>query len=406
LRRIKILSVLILSLVLQVEGHAQNFSSHAEISLITCSPGSELYSIFGHSAIRVKDSTTNTDLIFNYGVFDFNTPNFYWKFIRGKMQYKLAIQRMDDFVFAYAAEGRSIKEEKLRLNQREKARIIDFLRINHLPENRYYLYDFFYNNCSTKIWDVADDQIDDSLRFDTSVYSAHSFRDLLYIYLEEVPWSKLGIDLLLGMPADKIASFEQQMYLPDFLSRNMSHTYRLDPSGGKEPLMGPEEVILEKNENISGVESSFFTPALVFSLLGVVLVVLTFSGGRGIKRWLDATLMLCMGLLGVLLLFMWFATNHQQMDWNLNLLWANPLGLVFFYYALRNKMDRAGIVFGVMFVFLAVNLVGWMWLPQQFNLSLIPLVIALVIRALDNVLPICCPFVRFRKNPGTLPLRD
>jgi len=396
----------ILSLFIQVEGHAQYFSSRAEISLITCSPGSELYSIFGHSAIRVNDTTSDTDLIFNYGVFDFNTPHFYWKFVRGKLQYRLAIQQMDNFVRAYAAEGRSIKEEKLNLTQEEKRRLIAFLRVNYRPENRYYLYDFFYNNCSTKIWDVASGQIDDSLRFDTSVYMARSFRDLLYIYMEAVPWSKLGIDLLLGMPADKIASFEQQMYLPDFLSRNMSHTYRLDSSGDKHQLMGPEEVILKKNEAISGVKKSFFTPLMVFSLIGIVLVGVTFWSGRNIKRWVDASLLFIVGLLGVLLLFMWFATNHQQMDGNLNLLWANPLGLVFFYFALRNQMDRAGVVFGIFLVFLAVALVGWFWLPQHFNLSLVPLLIALLIRGVDNLFPVCCPFARLKKSSLTFPLRD
>jgi len=400
------LSLLILALFTQVEGHAQYFSSRAEISLITCSPGSELYSVFGHSAIRVKDTTSGSDLIFNYGVFDFNTPNFYWKFVKGKLQYRLAIQRMDNFVRAYAAEGRSIKEEKLRLTREEKRRLLSFLRINYRPENRYYLYDFFYNNCSTKIWDVAKDQIDDSLRFDTSVYRARSFRDLLYIYLGDVPWSKLGIDLLLGMPADKIASFEQQMYLPDFLSRNMSHTYRLDSSGSKQSLMSPEQVILKKNEAISGVEKSFFTPLLVFGLIGAVLVGVTFWGGRSIKRWVDASLLLIAGLLGVLLLFMWLATNHQQMDGNLNLIWANPLGLVFFYFAVRNQMDRAAVVFGIILVFLAVNLVGWVWLPQHFNLSLIPLLVAFLIRGVDNVFPLCCPFARFRKKRQTFPLKD
>jgi len=400
------LTILILAFFTQVEGHAQYFSSRAEISLITCSPGSELYSVFGHSAIRVNDSTSGTDLIFNYGVFDFNTPNFYWKFIKGKLQYRLAIQRMDNFVRAYAAEGRSIKEEKLRLTQEEKRRIISFLRNNYRPENRYYLYDFFYNNCSTKIWDVAEGQVDDSLMFDTSVYMARSFRDLLYIYLDDVPWSKLGIDLLLGMPADKIASFKQQMYLPDFLSRNMSHTFRLDSSGSKQQLMAPEEVILKKNEALSGVEKPFFTPVVVFTLVGVVLAAITFWGGKKFKRWLDAALLLIVGLLGVLLLFMWSATNHQQMDWNLNLLWANPLGLVFFYFAVRNQMSRAGVVYAIILVFLAFNLVGWAWLPQHLNLSLVPLLIGFVIRGVDNVFPVCCPFARLRKKQQTFPLKE
>jgi len=398
-----LLPLLLLALLIRAESQAQTFSSHAEVSLITCSPGSELYSIFGHSAIRVRDTVTNRDWIFNYGVFDFDTPNFYWKFIRGKLQYRLAIQRMDDFVRSYAAEGRAIKEERLRLTGREKQRLLRFLRINHLPENRYYLYDFFYNNCSTKIWDVSEAQVSDSLVFDRSVYTPRSFRDLLYPYLEKVPWSKLGIDLLLGVPADKTASFEQQMYLPDYLSRNMSHTYRL-ASSGREALMEKEKVILERDESISGVDKSWLTPAVVFGLVLLALAVLTFRAGKSTRRRVDAALLLLTSVFGVVLLFMWFGTNHQQMDWNLNILWANPLGLLFVYFALRKKMKRAGWAAGVLLAFLLVNLVGWPWLPQQFNLSLLPLILALVIRTLDNFLPVCCPALHRRTGPTQPPL--
>lgn len=387
---------MLLALLIRAESQAQTFSSHAEVSLITCSPGSELYSIFGHSAIRVRDTVTDRDWIFNYGVFDFDTPNFYWKFIRGKLQYRLAIQRMDDFVRSYAAEGRAIKEERLRLTGQEKQRLLRFLRINHLPENRYYLYDFFYNNCSTKIWDVSEAQVSDSLVFDRSVYTPRSFRDLLYLYLEKVPWSKLGIDLLLGVPADKTANFEQQMYLPDYLSRNMSHTYRLT-SSGREPLMEKEKVILERNEKLSDMDRSLLTPAVVFGLVLLVLAVLTFRAGKSTRRRVDAVLLLLTSLFGVVLLFMWFGTNHQQMDWNLNVLWANPLGLFFVYFALSKQMKRAGWAAGGLLAFLLVNLVGWPWLPQHFNLSLLPFILALAIRALDNFLPVCCPEFYRRK---------
>ncbi len=398
--RFKILFVLLSLFAFKAEAQAPFFSSKSQISLITCSPGSELYSVFGHSAIRVHDTTSNTDLIFNYGVFDFNTPHFYWKFIRGKLRYQLAIQRTDDFVRAYAMEGRSVKEEKLQLTQSEKRRVIYFLRKNYRPENRYYLYDFFYNNCSTKIWDVADEQIPAELVFDTSVYTRQSFREMLEPYLEKAPWSKLGIDLLLGIPADKIATFEQQMYLPDYLSRNMSHTLREEAIGGKEKLLGPEQVILERDPRRSGLKKPFFTPLLVFGLVLVVSVGITIWGSRGTKRWLDVFLAGLPALLGVVLLFMWFGTNHQQMDGNLNLLWANPLGLIFIYFLLRKSPRLAGWWAGVLLVFLVINLAGWTFLPQQFNLALLPLVFALAIRGADHFLAVCCPLRRITPLSG------
>ena len=391
MNRINILFLLLFAFVFQGQTQAQYFSSEAEISLVTCSPGSELYSIFGHSAIRVEDTATNTDLIFNYGVFDFNTPNFYWKFVKGKLQYRLAIQRTSDFIRAYQAEGRSVKVEKMRLTEREQNRLLQFLRINYLPENRYYLYDFFYNNCSTKIWDVTEEQVADSLTFDTSVYEALSFRNLLYLYLETVPWSKLGIDLLLGMPADKTASFEEQMYLPDYLSRNMSHTIRSEGKLKNTRLLGPEQIILERDPSKSNFNAPVVGPMMVFMGLLLIMLLITLWGRPGLKRGVDTGLLLITGLLGVVLLFMWFASDHQQMDGNLNLLWANPLGLVFVYYAIRNQMRNAGITYSILGVFVLVNLLAWNWLPQQFNLALLPLLAGMLIRGVDNFLSVYYP---------------
>ena len=402
MNRVKILLLLIFALAMKGNANAQYFSSHAEISLVTCSPGSELYSIFGHSAIRVKDTTTQTDLIFNYGVFDFGTSNFYWKFVRGKLQYQLAIQRTSRFVESYRAEGRMIKVEKMRLSREEKDRMIRFLRVNYLPENRYYLYDFFYNNCSTKIWDVAEEHVKGGLEFDTSVYDPQSFRDLLAPYLASVPWARLGIDLLLGMPTDQIANFEQQMYLPDYLSRNMSHTLRQEPVNGAAALLEPERVILERDPAKSQFGKPLMGPVTAFSLLLGVVLLFTFLAGQKVKRWVDAFLLLMPGLLGVLLLFMWFGSDHQQMDWNLNVLWANPVALAFVFLALGNKMRSAGIAYGVWLIFLVVNLIGWHWIPQDFHPALLPLLLAWIVRGADRVVPLCCPRLAWGDRWGFL----
>ena len=388
MKRIKWLLVLTALLASNVSVNSQTLSKNAELSLITCSPGSELYSIFGHSAIRLYDSTTNTDLIFNYGVFDFSTPNFYWKFIRGNLQYQLAIQDIDRFLQEYRMEGRSVKEEKFLLTEREKSGMISFLRRNYLPENRYYLYDFFYNNCSTKIWDVLKSQIDSKLEFDTSVYSPPSFRDLLYPYLETVPWARLGIDILLGVPADKIASFSQQMYLPDYLSRNMSHTLRSNGVNGQEKILGPEHVIIERNPE----RSKFNTPAVGPVLAGwlfflAVLALTLFAGVRG-RKWFDGIFITLLGLLGVVLIFMWTATNHQQMDWNLNILWANPVGLTFTWFLLRNKLRNASCIYGILMVISILTLLFWQLIPQDFNQALIPVVLTIALRGADHFLPL------------------
>ncbi|MCF8335827.1 MAG: DUF4105 domain-containing protein [Bacteroidales bacterium] len=341
MKRLQLLLVFTAVLTFNVSANSRIISKNAELSLITCSPGSELYSVFGHSAIRVYDSTTNTDLIFNYGVFDFSTPNFYWKFIRGKLHYQLAIQDMDRFLQEYKREGRSVKEERFLLTPKEKNQMIRFLRRNHLPQNRYYLYDFLYNNCSTKIWDVAKSQVNSELEFDTSIYKPQSFRDLLYPYLESVPWARLGIDILLGMPVDKIATFQQQMYLPDYLSRNMGHTLRSHPNNGHIRLLGPEHMILEMDPEQSGFHPPVIGPLHAGWLFLLAVLALSFFAGTKGKKWFDGIFLTILGLLGIVLIFMWFATSHQQMEWNLNILWANPAGLLFTCFVLRNSMHKA-----------------------------------------------------------------
>jgi hypothetical protein len=365
-------------------------TKNAELSLITCSPGSELYSIFGHSAIRVYDSTTNADLIFNYGVFDFSTPNFYWKFIKGKLQYQLAIQHTGRFVQSYKREGRLVKEERFLLTEQEKSKMIRFLQRNYRPENRYYLYDFFYNNCSTKIWDVVKSQVSGELNFDTSIYQPQSFRDLMYPYLETVPWARLGIDILLGAPADKIATFPRQMYLPDYLSRNISHTLRNKPLNGEKKILEEERVIAERDPSKSSFNKPFLGPVASGWIFFTVIVLLTFLASRNFKKGIDLAFYTILGLLGIVLIFMWIGTNHQQMDWNLNLLWANPIGLLFVWFVLRRKGLNAARVQGILMFFAIITLLLWNIIPQDFNQTIIPFLLTIVCRSADNFIPVCC----------------
>lgn len=384
LKNMRILAPLYLLLMFALSSNAQGISKNARLSLITCSPGSELYSIFGHSAIRLVDTTTQTDLIFNYGVFDFSTPHFYWKFIRGKLQYQLAIQRTSHFLQGYKRDGRWVKEEKFHLNPQEKRQMIDFLFWNYQPANRYYLYDFFYNNCSTKIWDVASSAVSRKMAFDTSIYRPQSFRNLLEPYLEREPWARLGIDLLLGMPADRLASFSQQMYLPDYLSRHMSYTYLSDPEKGKVMLLGSEQMLIEPNADKSELSESLIKPQLAGWMFFVVFLLISFVAGRKTKKWVDGIFLGLLGLLGMLMIFAWFATNHQQMDGNLNVLWANPLGLLFGWFVLRNQMQNAARLMAIWTGLSLLTLVSWHILPQNFNEALIPVILTIVVRGADR----------------------
>ncbi len=200
------LLIALFSLSLQAQKH--NLSEGAEISIITCGPGhEELYEAFGHSAIRIKDKASNLDRVYNYGTFNFNTPNFYIKFARGKLDYELRAYPFSLFLKSYQRENRWVKEQVLDLETQDKIDIYQYLETNAEPRNRAYKYDFFYNNCSTKIYDVLKSVLKDKLIFDKDFSKKNmSHRDLIQLYLKNHQWGDFGIDLALGSSIDDEAN--------------------------------------------------------------------------------------------------------------------------------------------------------------------------------------------------------
>ncbi len=194
---------ILLSLAGSAKRYEINLSDSSRISLLTCSSGNELYSIFGHSAIRVSDPIRSLDIVFNYGTFDFYDPNFYPNFVRGHLNYILSVSPYREFKQSYVEEGRWIWEQRLNINLNEKQHLFDSLLINYRPENRYYPYDFFGDNCATRIRDIFVKRVSREITFDYSSFEkGKSFRQLLMPNLARSQWAKLGINLLLGLPAD------------------------------------------------------------------------------------------------------------------------------------------------------------------------------------------------------------
>ncbi|HRD07117.1 MAG TPA: DUF4105 domain-containing protein, partial [Saprospiraceae bacterium] len=194
--------------------------NNTQISLLTCDPGSEIYSLFGHSAVRVKNEEKNFDVVFNYGTFDFQTPNFTLKFMRGKLPYRLAVASYGSFLKEYHYFKRGVREQVLQINNSQKEDIIRFLENNAKPENAEYKYDFFYDNCSSRIRDVFEKTLHYPPQY--SGENKLTFRNLLHRYLEAWPWLRTGIDIIIGSKADKIADASAQMFIPDKLHDNLA----------------------------------------------------------------------------------------------------------------------------------------------------------------------------------------
>jgi len=193
------------------------------ISLITCSGGSELYSTFGHSALRVIDSSKNQDIVFNFGLFDFNTPNFYLKFMQGKLNYMLGVQYTQDFIEAYKFDKRSVVEQVLNLTEEQEVIIVERLLYLYQPQFRNYLYSFLFKNCTTELRDLIYDGLNidkvpleiDKVPLEKKIGKTH--RELIDLYVGNMKWTKLGINLLLGSSLDRDITIYESMFLPDNL---------------------------------------------------------------------------------------------------------------------------------------------------------------------------------------------
>lgn len=361
-----------------IKAQPAKLSPSSQISLITCGPwDAELYSAFGHSAIRVHDPVTNIDWAFNYGTFDFNQPNFYLNFARGKNLYMLSVQDYGAFRDYYVANDRYLHEQILRLNAGQRQRLFEYLWNNAQPENRSYPYDYFYDNCSTRPRDVLTSVFGDSLTFSHQLKSKGlTIRQLTDLYLDKQPWGDLGIDICLGLPMDKLASAQEEMFLPDFLEVGMDHA-QLHTAEGKKSLVSEKVIVHESGGSTTG--KNFFHPWIVIGLVALVILLKTWADFKNNQRtlWIDHGIFLTTGLLGVLLSLLWLVTDHRAAAWNFNILWAFPINL-FAPYLLRNQFLHRYFLLVASIGSMVV--VGWKFLPQELNLFLLPLVIAFTIR--------------------------
>jgi len=355
-------------------------SCNLRISLLTCAPGEELYSTFGHTALRVQDTTKGTDLVFNYGTFEFG-PDFYTKFIRGQLLYFLSVEEFNDFLFVYRYESRSVQEQVLQLSCEEKQRLYTALQTNAQEQNRYYRYDFLFDNCTTRAGDIVVKNTTAPVVFKNILPEKRpTFRDLIHSYLDagHEYWSKLGIDILLGAKLDRKASNREAMFLPDYLRKGFDCA-----SVDGKPLARPPQTILEMPSPLR--DHSFFSPAIVFSLLLVLIAGLSFIPSRWAEKAVgifDFLFFFILGLSGILLLFMWFGTDHKVCSNNYNLFWALPTNLIMAFFV-HSKRTWVKSYFRTVFWLSLVLALAWFFLPQQMNNALIPVLVLIIYRSRD-----------------------
>ena len=360
-----------------------NLSDSSEISIITAGPGTELYEAFGHSAIRIKDPILQMDIIYNYGIFDYNAPNFYVNFTKGKLLYKLARYKFKYFLTSYKKDKRWVKEQVLNLNQKQKQAYFIFLENNVRPGNETYFYDPYFNNCATKLRDITKEILDNKVHFTDKNYNQkQSFRQLMD---KEIPWNtwgSFGINLALGNKLDHIADYEAAMYLPDYVYDVFKHS-RVLVDGKTENLIKKEEKLLDYKELKQNIIT--LNPLLVFCFILIIGVLITYFDFKKKKRtkWFDFILCFVTGIVGILIIFLWFFTDHSTTSNNYNILWAFAPNL-FMSILLLNKRPKKWFKKYFVLLLILLGIIPLFWISgfQLFPLASLPLLILLFIRYL------------------------
>jgi hypothetical protein len=380
-----IIIIVLMSSVLRMELlKAESLSPSAEFSLITVSPGDELYNCFGHSAFLLQDSTNKIFRMYNYGTFDFGDPNFYWNFVRGKLKYMLAVEDPRDLIGGAKAENRFVIQQLLNLSVMQKQRLYDFLEKNYLPENRFYKYDFFYDNCSSRLRDALVYACGDSLNFNLKpTKDEKSFRGLIDPYLENKRYQDLGMDLGLGLPADAIASPYQYMFLPEYLMDDFADA-TIKGHNKIEKLVVSQQTILP-NEPDDTVTPFYLKPWFAFWAFFFLVLGITYYQYKKqtAGHLIDVLIFIPTGLFGLVILFLWFGTDHGVTIKNYNLFWAMPLHLIFIPMLLMKKnLKRVSSYFLANFFVLFFLLILWRFVPQELNLNIIPFIMVLGLRSM------------------------
>lgn len=356
------------------------------ISLLTCSPGSEVWSLYGHTAIRFQDPNHGMDLAVNYGMFNFRQKYFILRFVFGLTDYEMGIEPFQLFVSEYAQSGRGVIEQRLNLTNAEKMAIATAISKNYEPANRTYRYNYFYDNCTTRARDILVNHINGHVEY------AHdncqtSYRQMIHQWNAQHRWARFGNDLLLGVKADSPTDQEQQQFLPDTLRKDFASAVIIDPMGARRPLVLSTFEVLKPNST-SAEESDVwetFSPSLLLSIACALVILLSLVEWKRRKPfWLvDAILLTLDGLAGFILLAMVFS-QHPTVNLNLQILLLNPLSIIFAYVTIRQQIKGyCHWYWKALFVFVILFFLGNIF--QEYAEGMNILALTLMVRCLVNI---------------------
>lgn len=354
---------------------------NTQISLLTCSPGEQIYELFGHTAIRIEDPTSNIDFVVNYGLFDFNQDNFIYRFVRGKTDYMVGVSYTRSFLEGYKERGSSVTQSVLNLTTQEKTDLLNRLDENLKPENREYRYNFIYDNCATRVRDMIEMSVENRISYPTHVEN-YTFREALMLYTKDATWSQLGFDLCLGKGADITATQREMFFLPEILGNSYASSRIINDSIAQ-PLTLQTSLLVPKTREDS---TAWFTPTLcAYVLLLLTLFASFYLRDKKKKKYLeiaDVVFNTLNGLGGCIILFLILFSQHPFTNENYNIIWMNPLTLfplLACIFPFIKKLN--GLYYATTTIMWLAFIILMPILPQTFNTAVLPWVLTLLLRS-------------------------
>ncbi len=375
-------------------------SKDAEISLLTVSPSEdEVYTVYGHTALRVRDASKKLDTVFNYGIFDFSKPNFIYRFAKGETDYRLAAQYTRDFLIEYEMRGSEVTEQILDIDSAGKAQIWEALMINNRPENRVYRYNFFFDNCATRPAAIIEEQAGGKIDYNARVepqtfgdmvnsmnipFTPRSFRDMINHCTRNKPWLTFGCDLALGSPTDRIATTHEMMFLPLYLKEAFATATITQADGKPQKLVSSTRTLIARATGEAETGTGIFTPSVCCKVFFLIILAITWLEWRRKTYFMivDCILFFIAGVAGVVLFFLSFVSTHPCVYPNWNIIWLQPFDLVAVILFAVKKFGKAAYYYHfINFAALTLMLAGWHFIPQHLNTAFIPLVMSLWLRS-------------------------
>lgn len=362
---------------------SQNYEN-IQVSLLTVEPRpNAVYTIFGHTALRISDQEQNIDIVLNWGMFSFDEPNFIYRFLIGETDYYLGTSPYNYFIYGYSMGNSSVTEQILNIPEEKKKELIRIIEKNLLPENVEYRYNFLFDNCTSRVRDIIEEVVGNSGKFQL-VYPEQekpiTFRELIHEYTAPYPWLEFGIDLLIGNGADSLVCMRNELWLPEKLQKAYDHSFYTDNDGNKQNLVISSKSLLQSKPEKKTSLGILNSPTIMGFILFFIISGIIFAAYKMKRRFRIplALLFLFFGVGGCIVAITGFVSTHPCTWPNWNIAWINPLLLIGFAGFFSKRIHKWSAWYhGLNFVLLSMVLLAWYWIPQGMNIACIPFILCI-----------------------------